>query len=88
MVNPEYAYVLGACFNVPMLEDKYRTHVVADFGNFLSISKTENYFNMLIRWCPQKIAPLVEDSLACLACKEVTPSFVQLSKLTKEEKNS
>jgi hypothetical protein len=85
MIDPEYAYVLGACFNVPMLEDKYRTYVVADFGNFLSISKTENYFNMLIRWCPQKIAPLFEDSLAY---KEVTPSFVHQSKLTKEEQNS
>lgn len=84
MISPEYAYVLGACFDVPMLEDKYRTHVVANFGNFLSVSKTENYFNMLIKWCPQKIASLFEDCLA----REVTPSSVHQNELTKEEENS
>jgi len=44
-----------------MLEERHRQYVVEHFENFISLWKTENYFNMLVRWCPQKIPALVED---------------------------
>lgn len=64
LITPEYSYVLGACFDVSILEDKNRPHVVANFKNFLSLSKQEKYFDMLMKWCPHKVVQLIEDSFA------------------------
>jgi hypothetical protein len=58
-------YVLGASFNVPMMETEHRQHVVANFEHFLQQSQKENnYFNMLARWCPEKVGTLVMDAMA------------------------
>jgi hypothetical protein len=58
-------YVLGASFGVPMMETAHRQHVVTNFENFLQNSQKENnYFNMLGRWCPEKVAALVMDVMA------------------------
>jgi hypothetical protein len=54
-------YVLGASFGVAMMETSHRQHVVTDFENFL---QTDNdYFNMLGRWCPEKVSALVMDAM-------------------------
>ena len=58
VVSVEIAYVLGACFRVTMLEQKHRDHVLHNFGNLLRL---EHHFNMLMRWCPEKLLALVKD---------------------------
>jgi hypothetical protein len=54
------SYVLGACFGVAMLESRYRDQVVQNFESFLRLP---NYFNMLTKWCPEKLLALVEDAM-------------------------
>jgi len=44
-ITPEISYVLGASFDVAILEERYRSHVVHNFGNFVRLEK---YFNMLV----------------------------------------
>jgi hypothetical protein len=55
-------FLYGACFAVPKFEKRYREHVVEHFGEFLTISKTKGYFEMLVKWRPDKAFPLVCDA--------------------------
>ena len=54
------SFVLGACFQVAMLENRYRDQVVQKFESFLRL---QNHFNMLTKWCPEKLLALVEDAM-------------------------
>lgn len=61
LVKKEYAYTLGACFDVKALEDRYRGTVVEGFESFVT---TGDSFNMLVKWCPHKLLALVKDAMA------------------------
>jgi hypothetical protein len=59
LIPAEYAYTLGACFGVAILETKYRPYVVQNFEWFLG---RENYFSLLMKWCPEKVVTLAKDA--------------------------
>jgi hypothetical protein len=70
-------YVFGACFESPKLEEKCRPYVVANFGKFLSLPETKTYFDLLIKWCPAKVLPLVQDAFKSVEKEiKVDPTFV------------
>jgi hypothetical protein len=66
LANPEKYYVLGASFGVSILEERYRGHVVNNFRSFLENPNAKYYFNMLTRWCPEKILDLMRDGVTRL----------------------
>ena len=60
-LDKNLSYTLGACFDVKILEERYRGYVVANVAGFL---ESEDYFNMLRNCCPEKLLELVREALA------------------------
>src|SRR5271167_3268577 len=60
LISKQLSYSLGACFDVKILEERYRKSVLKNFGNFL---ESDDYFNMLNKWCPEKLLPLVREAI-------------------------
>jgi len=61
LLSDELAYTLGACYDVKVLEDRYRPSVVETFESYMS---SGDLFNMLTKWCPDKLPALVRDAMA------------------------
>ena len=61
IITADLAYTLGACFDVEILEKHYRKTVVDSFDKFLANSS--ECFNMLSKWCPNKLQALVRDGM-------------------------
>jgi hypothetical protein len=72
IISSHYSYALGASFDVKSLEDRNRQDVVNYFTTFVEYRKP--YFNMLVKWCPEKLYQLVHD--AVVGSGKVTPKFV------------
>jgi hypothetical protein len=63
LVTPQYAYVLGASFGVPLLESTSREYVVVHFRKWLQSPSGEREWCTLLRWAePKKIFELIRDA--------------------------
>jgi hypothetical protein len=62
-LDPEYAYVLGASYDVESLETRNREHIVNNFQTFINRTSGKTYFNMLMQWCPEKVFQLIHDAV-------------------------
>jgi len=58
IISPAESYSLGASFGVVELEERYRTHIIADFEEFL---KLDECLSRMEKWCPRKFTQLVKD---------------------------
>jgi hypothetical protein len=64
IIQPEHAYVLGASFDIPVLECEGNRNIITEnFEHFLSLPSAKQMFDILIRFCPEKVFPLVRDSI-------------------------
>jgi len=62
LVTPQYAYVLGASFGIPLLETTNRNYVVAHFQKWLESPSGKQEWKTLLKWAPTKIFDLVRDA--------------------------
>jgi hypothetical protein len=62
--KPTHLYVLGACFGLPWLEEKYRPKAVEDYHKWIVSDKGQQDCQLLAKWAPYKIPKLLSD--ACL----------------------
>jgi len=56
------------------LEERNRADVVNYFTTFLYEKTGKTYFNLLAKWCPEKLFQLVHD--AVVGSGKVTPKYV------------
>ena len=72
IVTPQYAYVLGASFDVPMLENENRDYVVHFLKEWLDDPSGQQEWNVLLKWCrdPAKPFNLVRDCLRVYADRQ------------------
>jgi len=63
LVTPQYAYVLGASFHVPVLENANRDYVIVHFQKWLQSPRGRQEWDMLVKWTePIKVFELVQDA--------------------------
>jgi len=63
LITPQKAYVLGAGFGIPWLEDRNRDYVVVHFQKWLQSPTGRQEWNTLVKWAePVKVFELVRDA--------------------------
>jgi hypothetical protein len=63
IVTPQFAYILGISFGVPLLETQNHEYVVAHFQRWLESPDGDEEWKMLMRWAePTKIVQLIRDA--------------------------
>jgi hypothetical protein len=60
----EYAYILGEAFQVRELVSwEYQKELVGNLPDFFNRPGAEKEFNILLKWCPEKIFSLLQSGL-------------------------
>jgi hypothetical protein len=79
LITPQYAYVLGLSFGVPLLETQNREYVIVHFQKWLNSPEGDKEWKILLRWAePVRIVRLIRDGTSQKDCSSY---FIIVSKV-------
>jgi hypothetical protein len=84
LMTPQYAYVLGASFGVPLLEDRNRPYVIIHFNKWLQSPRGQQEWNTLERWAAKsKLFELVREATENISSRSERQEAILSSTLVK-----